>query len=223
VVTASYVDKEGPAHRIVPSPIGGFRKRMIDIFIAAIALLLLMPIAIMVAVAIKTTSRGPVFYSHERVGFGGRTFRCLKFRTMVVDADAVIQRYLAENESAREEWNLYRKLRPDPRVTWIGRALRMSSLDEIPQLVNVLLGHMSCVGPRPVTLDELDRYGTNVSDYLAARPGITGAWQISGRNNLTFSDRVRLDADYVLDWSLTRDFGILLRTIPATLRFGETG
>jgi exopolysaccharide production protein ExoY len=170
-------------------------------------------IFLVVAAILRLTCPGPLLFRHERIGFRGQTFSCLKFRTMDVNADAVLEAHLAENPDARAEYELTRKLRRDPRIIPIvGRFLRQTSLDELPQFINVLRGEMSIVGPRPVTLDEFPLYGVVKSSYLSARPGITGLWQVSGRNMLTFQERVTLDARYLGSWSLRWDVVILFRT-----------
>ncbi|MGB3315421.1 MAG: sugar transferase [Albidovulum sp.] len=199
------------------SIVGGVVKRAADIAIAAIGLLMLVPLLLLIALAVRATSRGPVFFGHRRIGAGGKVFRCWKFRSMVENGEAVLTRYLAENPKAQAEWDETRKLKDDIRITLIGRILRDYSLDELPQLVNVLRGEMSIVGPRPVVADELGLYGSDARFYLAARPGITGLWQVSGRNDVSYETRVALDKAYVLGWSVRGDLGIILRTIPAAL------
>jgi exopolysaccharide production protein ExoY len=190
---------------------------MLDASVALICVALFSPLFLMVALLIRMSSPGPVFYGHTRVGHGGRAFRCWKFRTMVVDGEAVLERHLAGVPGARAEWEANRKLRNDPRVTRIGQVLRDYSVDELPQLFNVLFGDMSIVGPRPVVQDELDRYGPAATAYLAARPGITGLWQTSGRSDTSYERRVELDARYVTEWSFWLDCLILLRTVPVVL------
>jgi exopolysaccharide production protein ExoY len=165
---------------------------------------------------------GPVFYWQRRIGFRGRQFDCLKFRTMVSNADSALAAHLEANPAAAREWAQRRKLAHDPRITRLGRLLRQSSIDELPQLVNVLKGDMSCVGPRPVVESELARYGRCRQEYMAARPGLTGAWQVSGRNRLNYRTRIALDRRYVRRWSLWRDIAIIVRTIPAITRFDDT-
>jgi exopolysaccharide biosynthesis polyprenyl glycosylphosphotransferase len=186
-------------------------KRGFDIVGAAFGLILLAPIFGCIALCIKLDSRGPVFYRHERVGEGGRTFRLIKFRTMNVQAakqfDAVMQ-----DPSRRAEFERTQKFLDDPRVTLVGRLLRRLSLDELPQLVNVLLGHMSLVGPRPVTRAEVARYEPDADTLLTVRPGVTGYWQINGRSDTAWEDRVRLDLSYIHGWSLKLDFLILGKT-----------
>lgn len=197
------------------APVGGTTKRLVDLFGAFAGLLLLSPLIFMVAVAIKLSDRGPVFFGHMRIGRDGRTFHCLKFRTMTTDGDAVLANYFRENPVAKAEWETTRKLKFDPRVTRIGHILRKLSIDELPQLINILRGDMSIVGPRPVVQDELKFYGRSVSFYLRARPGLTGLWQISGRNDVGYQRRVAFDRYYVENWSFFEDIFIILKTIPA--------
>lgn len=176
----------------------------------------------MVAALIRLVMGGPVIFAHERVGFGGRTFACYKFRTMTADSDAMLAHYLAGNPQAAAEWHTTRKLLNDPRVCCLGSILRKSSIDELPQLYNVLRGDMSLVGPRPVVPDELERYGSHAREYLKARPGLTGVWQTSGRNRVSYRRRVALDCFYARRWSLWLDLILLVKTIPAVLSFSET-
>lgn len=197
--------------------IGGVTKRFLDAFLALLCLIGFLPMLILLAIAIKVSSPGPVLFGHTRVGHNGKSYPCLKFRTMKTNADALLESHLAGNPKARLEWEASRKLKDDPRVTALGRVLRVYSVDELPQLINVLRGEMSFVGPRPVVTDELDRYGPSVKAYLAARPGITGLWQTSGRSNTSYEYRVELDSRYVSEWSFWMDFTILLRTIPVVL------
>jgi exopolysaccharide production protein ExoY len=192
-----------------------------DIAVAAVGLVLLSPLMASIAIIIRLTMGGPVLFGHNRIGHDGRVFRCYKFRTMIVGADAALRQYLARNPQAENEWHRTQKLRYDPRITPLGRFLRKTSIDELPQLVNVLRGDMSCVGPRPVVADELVRYGDKAPDYLRARPGLTGAWQVSGRTSLGYADRVALDAEYVRYWSIWKDVLILVKTIPAIMHFND--
>lgn len=196
-------------------------KVLLDKAVALTALTLALPMLILIAALVRRSDNGPALYAHMRIGRHGRRFRCWKFRTMVPNGDEVLAAHLAASPEAKAEWEATRKLRDDPRVTRIGRLLRRTSLDELPQLFNVLKGDMSCVGPRPVVEAELEMYGTDVGDYLAVRPGLTGLWQISGRSRLGYGDRVKLDSLYVRRWSLMLDLAILVRTIPALLRTGE--
>jgi exopolysaccharide production protein ExoY len=164
----------------------------------------------------------PIVFVHERIGFNGVPFRCYKFRTMVKDAKERLAHYLEYNSAAQAEWESTQKLRDDPRVTLFGRLLRKSSLDELPQLINSLLGDMTCVGPRPVTALELQRYGTSARFYKRSRPGISGLWQVSGRSNTSYRYRVALDRAYVTSWSIWLDVKILLKTASVVLRFKDS-
>ena len=193
-------------------------KRLFDVTTAGAALVALAPLFGGVALVLKLTDPGPVFYGHRRVGRGGRSFACLKFRTMTTNGDEVLEQLLRNDATAREEWEATRKLRHDPRVTDLGRTLRRTSLDELPQLLNILRGDMSVVGPRPVVDDELDRYGRSASAYLSVRPGLTGLWQVSGRSDTTYHERVMLDRHYAARRSMAMDLAIIARTIPAVLR-----
>jgi Undecaprenyl-phosphate galactose phosphotransferase WbaP len=192
-------------------------KRVLDVTVSCSLLLLLLPLFAAIAVAIKLTSRGPILFGHRRIGLSGTSFRAWKFRTMVENADVVLDRYLAENPAARTEWERDRKLRNDPRVNAVGRVLRRTSLDELPQLWNVLCNEMSLVGPRPIVQDEVDRYGTSFDLYTRVKGGLTGLWQVSGRNDTSYEERIRLDSLYVRNWSVWLDLFILYRTIGALL------
>jgi exopolysaccharide production protein ExoY len=207
---------------LVSCAVGGYPKRLLDIIVACAALIMLLPIMAAVAILIKTTQRGPAIFAHRRVGQAGRSFSCLKFCTMVGDGDAVLDAYLKSDPIAARQWLEYRKLDRDPRVTRLGNILRKTSLDELPQLFSILRGDMSCVGPRPIVAAELGYYGSKAPYYLAARPGLTGVWQVSGRSKLTYEDRVALDVYYVSHWTWWLDLQIMVRTIPAVLRFGNT-
>lgn len=209
-------DAEGAAVR-TGEPTGDWRKRALDIALAATALVALLPLILLVMLAIRLSSPGPVVYGHERIGRGGRRFRCLKFRTMVTDGDRVLKTHLASCEASRKEWEESRKLRKDPRVTGIGAVLRSTSVDELPQLINILRGDMSLVGPRPVVQDEMRFYGPLASLYYSARPGLTGLWQVSGRSDVSYDARVAFDRLYVESWSLRGDIMLILRTVPAVL------
>lgn len=202
-------------------PVRRALKRALDIVVSLLVLILCLPMFGMIALLLRITSPGPVLYSHPRVGRHGRIFPCYKFRTMLVDGDRILAEHLSQNPVAMRNWQECQKLENDPRVTWIGRILRKSSLDELPQFYNILLGQMSCVGPRPVSPPELERYGTCAAEYLSVRPGLTGIWQISGRSRLSYGMRVTLDADYVRQWSLRRDLLILVKTVPAVLKLNE--
>ncbi len=195
-------------------------KRMFDLTVASLVLLAGLPILLWIAVSVMR-SGFPIFYGHKRIGQGSRVFPCYKFRTMAKNADQLLAELLANDPAAREEWERDFKLKADPRITRIGHFLRRTSLDELPQLWNVLKGDMSLVGPRPVVQAELERYGNQVDYYLEAKPGITGLWQISGRNDVSYETRVYLDAWYVKNWSLFNDVVILLRT--AKVLLGKNG
>lgn len=207
--------EDGGLHASRPRAAGRSSKRAIDLFLAVTALILLAPLLLLVAIVVKLSDRGPVFYSHTRIGVGGAPFGCLKFRTMKTDATAQLAELLQNNPAARSEWETTRKLKDDPRITAVGDILRRSSIDELPQLINIVRGEMSLVGPRPVTAEELPRYGEHVWAYMAVRPGLTGHWQTSGRNDVSYEHRVSLDVHYVNNWSLVRDFVIIAKTIPA--------
>ena len=189
-----------------------FTKRLFDLTACAFVLPLLLPILFVLYLAVLLTSRGPAFYGQSRIGHNGKAFHVWKFRTMVPNADAVLQRHLAVDTELQAEWQRDHKLRNDPRVTPLGRLLRKSSLDELPQLWNVLRGDMSLVGPRPIVTSEITKYGDVFAQYRRVTPGITGLWQISGRNDTTYEDRTRMDDYYVRNWSLSLDLYILLRT-----------
>jgi exopolysaccharide production protein ExoY len=189
--------------------------------VAVGALVALAPLLAIIAAAVKLTMGGPVIYRHQRVGFGGKLFDCLKFRTMTSDGDIILQRYIQQNPAAAEEWRTSRKLAKDPRVTRFGCFLRKTSLDELPQFLNIVRGEMSCVGPRPVVVAEMGLYGEYVPAYLSARPGVTGLWQISGRSRLSYQERVKLDAEYVRGWTIGRDVAILMRTLPAVMKVDQ--
>ncbi|ASV96990.1 sugar transferase [Paraburkholderia aromaticivorans] len=195
----------------IPTRKGDFTKRVFDIVGASSLLIVLLPIFLVVGCFVLSDG-GSAFFGHPRVGRGGRAFRCLKFRSMVPRADVVLAELLAADATAREEWNRDFKLKNDVRVTAVGRFLRKTSLDELPQLWNVLRGDMSLVGPRPIVTKELERYGADAHYYLSVRPGVTGLWQVSGRNNVDYATRVALDVSYVKERSTLLDISILLRT-----------
>jgi Undecaprenyl-phosphate galactose phosphotransferase WbaP len=198
-------------------PLPRLLKDVMDILIVIIGGLLSLPLIALIALLIKISSPGPVIYGQQRIGFRGRRFQAWKFRTMVIDADKLLDKYLAADPQLREEWEKTHKLQNDPRVTKIGRWLRLSSLDELPQLWNVLLGEMSLVGPRPIVKAEISKYGESFDLYAKVLPGITGLWQISGRNKTTYAERVSLDSYYVRNWSPWMDLYILARTFRVVL------
>lgn len=194
-----------------------FAKRFLDLTVIAIALPILIPLFILLGSIIKLTSKGRVFYSQNRIGKGGKEFKAWKFRSMVEDADAVLNIYLEKHPELKAEWERDHKLKNDPRITSIGRILRKTSLDELPQLWNVLIGEMSLVGPRPIVRAEVSKYGELFKVYKLVRPGITGLWQISGRNNTTYEERLYFDRFYVQNWSCMLDVFILWRTVKTAL------
>jgi exopolysaccharide production protein ExoY len=188
-------------------------KRAVDVAGAIIGIASLAPVFLGCYVLVLANSGGPAMFRHRRIGFAGREFYCLKFRTMAADAERGLQKHLASDPAARQEWTKNHKLQDDPRVTGIGKAMRRSSLDELPQLFNVLKGDMSLVGPRPIVVDEVEKYQEHFSIYASARPGLTGLWQVKGRNHTTYAQRVAYDVDYLSNWSLIRDIKIVCMTV----------
>jgi undecaprenyl-phosphate galactose phosphotransferase len=196
-----------------------FIKGCFDFIMAGLSMLFLSIPMLIISILIRLDSKGPAIFSQERVGRRSRTFRCYKFRTMYNDADERLERLLANDDDAREEWNKFWKLKDDPRVTRIGKFLRKTSLDELPQLFNVLKGEMSLVGPRPVTQDEIDGYYKDMADLcFTVPPGITGLWQVSGRSSTSYDYRIALDSWYVRNWNLWLDIVILLKTVKVVLK-----
>lgn len=187
-------------------------KTLMDRVGAAIGLLILSPVFLYVAYKIKKDG-GPAFFGHTRLGKDGKTFKCWKFRSMIINSQEVLEELLANDPEAKAEWDKDFKLKNDPRITKIGHFIRKTSLDEIPQLVNVLKGEMSLVGPRPIVEDETKYYGDKMKDYYSVRPGVTGLWQVSGRNDVTYDQRVYLDSWYVRHWSAWADIVIIIKTI----------
>jgi Undecaprenyl-phosphate galactose phosphotransferase WbaP len=192
-------------------------KRAFDLFAACAGLIVLAPFFAVAGWLIRRTTSGPVFYSQPRRGLNGRVFRAWKFRTMAADAERVLALHLAANPGLKREWERDHKLKRDPRVTAVGRFLRKTSLDELPQLWNVLRGEMSLVGPRPIVDDEIAKYGAKYALYKRVRPGISGLWQVSGRNNTTYEERIGYDEYYVRNWSPWLDLYILGRTVKVVL------
>jgi Undecaprenyl-phosphate galactose phosphotransferase WbaP len=187
-------------------------KRAMDILVIVLSLPVLLPVIFLVAIMVRLTSPGPVFFSHRRICRDGAFFSMWKFRTMCVNSSDVLEQYLAKHPKARMEWKKTHKLRVDPRITSVGLFLRRTSLDELPQIWNVLRGQMSLVGPRPIVAAEVEKYAERFDHYCRVKPGVTGLWQVSGRSELTYADRVALDCQYVERWSLWSDVKILLRT-----------
>lgn len=196
---------------------GSLLGRLTDAFVSGSALIVLLPVFGLICLAIWLHDRGPPIFAHRRIGQAGKSFPCLKFRTMVQDAEQRLAHVLQSDPRAAEEWERHHKLRADPRITPIGGLLRKTSLDEMPQLINVLIGHMSLVGPRPIVEKEIPHYGRYFAHYCRVRPGITGLWQVSGRSNLSYRKRVVMDTVYCRSKSLALDLSILTRTVPAVL------
>jgi len=188
-------------------------KRSFDIIFSASVLIVFSPLYVILAILIAISSPGPIFYAQERVGKNFRHFKCIKFRTMVVHADEVLREILARCPEKRQEFEETFKLKDDPRITWIGKFLRVTSLDEFPQFFNVLMGDMSVVGPRPLVPDELHKYGSKIDRVLTINPGITGLWQVSGRNDIPYPQRVLIDVYYVNHHNWFLDIWIILKTI----------
>ncbi|MDR0636823.1 MAG: undecaprenyl-phosphate galactose phosphotransferase WbaP [Treponema sp.] len=193
-------------------------KRFMDISITIIGGLVILPILLILALLVKVSSPGPVLYGHKRLGCNGKPFKAYKFRSMVIDAEARLQKLLAENPAMREEWEASHKIKNDPRVTNIGRFLRRTSLDEFPQLINVLKGEMSLVGPRPIVEDEVPKYGEDFKRIFSVKPGLSGLWQVSGRSDTDYNERVLFDTYYLQSWSVWLDMWILYQTIVAVIR-----
>ena len=192
-----------------------FLKVLFDYVLTIVGTICILPILVIIALWIYKDSPGPILFKHVRIGKGGRPFGCYKFRSMCVDAKEKLEELLSKDPKAREEWERDFKLKNDPRITKSGNFLRRTSLDELPQIFNVLKGEMSLVGPRPIVKEELPRYGDFVRDYLSVKPGITGYWQINGRSDTTYEERVMMDTWYVQNWSLWLDIMILWRTVKA--------
>ncbi len=199
---------------IGPGPVGRVFKRIFDLASVVVILALFWWAIIAVMIAVRLTTGSPVIFGHTRVGRDGREFKCYKFRSMVPNAEEVLARLLATNAEAQAEWQRDFKLKDDPRITKVGRFIRKTSLDEFPQLWNVVKNEMSIVGPRPVVRRELDLYYDGArAHYLGVKPGLTGLWQVNGRNDIDYAGRVALDREYVESWSLWTDFMIVMRTV----------
>ena len=200
-------------------PLNYFIKRFFDSFVGLFLLIALALPLVIISIIIKLTSKGPAIFEHERVGKEGRTFMCYKFRTMYKDAEEKLRNILINDPAAEEEWNKHQKLKKDPRITGIGRFLRNTSLDELPQILNVLKGEMSLVGPRPVTKKEIDEHYKEAAELcFSVPPGITGLWQVSGRSNTSYEERISLDSWYVRNWNLWLDVIVLLKTIKVVIK-----
>ena len=192
-------------------------KRVFDLVCAGLGTIVLLPVFALIAILIYIDNPGPIFFAHRRVGQKGKEFPCYKFRSMCVNAQEELEKYLAANPAAREEWNRDFKLKDDPRITKIGGFLRKTSLDELPQLINVIKGEMSLVGPRPIVQAEIEKYGNYINDFYLVPPGITGVWQVSGRSDTTYDERVAMDSWYVHNWSVWMDIAYLWKTIGVVL------
>lgn len=192
-------------------------KRAFDILFALSFLIVAFPFLVLLAIALQIDSPGKLFFIQKRVGRNGRMFGCIKFRTMREDAEEVLAALLESSAEARAEWEADHKLRDDPRVSRLGAVARKLSFDELPQLINILLGEMSVVGPRPIVQGEVPKYGSFIADYCAVKPGLTGLWQVSGRNDVSYAERVQFDREYGARASFLFDLGIVLRTVPAVM------
>ncbi len=220
-MTITLNPRDASATDVAALPCGGFYarygKRVLDVTITLLAMPLVLPILALCCLG-NLIAAGPVFYTQPRLGRHGRVFRLYKLRTMRPDADAVLQQILRDDPARRAEWHTTQKLRDDPRITRFGQVLRRTSLDELPQLFNVLRGDMSLLGPRPMMLDQVDVYGPQLSSYLALRPGISGKWQVSERNDAHFRRRAEIDAEYARELSLRTDLILVMRTLRTLLR-----
>lgn len=192
-------------------------KRTYDFVISGMALIVLAPIMLFICLLIKIDSKGPAILVQERIGENGKLFKMYKYRSMVVGADKLLDKYLKENEEARKEYKKYKKLQNDPRVTKIGKIIRKTSIDELPQLINVFIGNMSLVGPRPYLPREKEDMKNLYNDIVKSKPGITGIWQVSGRNDISFDQRLEMDYTYNSDKSTMYDIKILLKTFKKVL------
>ena len=204
--------------RPLPGPWQRAKVRAFDLAVATMAAVLLSPLMAAIALVVKLTSRGPVLFRQERLGRSGRPFICLKFRTMTDGADRQLAALLRDNPGLSEEFRECFKLRDDPRVTRVGRWARATSLDELPQLFNVLMGHMSIVGPRPIVEAERTRYGHHLPLVLTVKPGMTGLWQVNGRTDISYAHRIRYDVEYAQERNLSTDFQVCLQTPRVLLR-----
>ncbi len=193
-------------------------KRLIDLALIAFSLPLLLPLMILISIGVKVSSQGPIFYGHKRVGKNGKEIKCWKFRSMFIDSQKMLEEILKNDPDMRREWESQRKFQNDPRVTRFGKFLRKTSLDELPQIFNILLGSMSFVGPRPVTKEELVKYGENTDYILSVTPGLSGMWQISGRSDTGYEERINLDTYYIQNWSVWFDLWIIIKTVWVVLK-----
>ncbi len=194
-----------------------FLKTLCDIFFSLTVIIIGSPLFLIIAILIKFSSRGPIFYYHQRLGKNSKLFYCIKFRTMHPEADDILENLIEKNEKVKIEFEKTHKLRNDPRITRIGKFLRKTSLDELPQFLNVIKLDMSVIGPRPIVEKEIEKYGIKIKKVLSIRPGITGLWQVSGRNNLSYKKRIYLDSLYVESFNLLMDLRIIIRTFGVLL------
>ncbi len=195
-----------------------FFKRIFDLVLTLLGLVFALPLGLVIALLVKLDSKGPILFSHRRVGQNGKYFGCLKFRSMVINSEEVLKELLENDPKAKEEWEREYKLKDDPRITKIGKILRKTSLDELPQLINVIKGEMSLVGPRPIITDEIEKYGDYFADFCLVPPGITGVWQVNGRSDTTYEERVQMDSWYVRNWSPWVDIVYLLKTFSVVIK-----
>lgn len=213
---ANFQRIENPAYEI--HLYRDFFKRVYDLVLALLLLPFVIPILLFLMLLIKLDSKGPAVFKSERIGKGGGKFNCLKLRTMCLNANDKLEEILRKNQDLKSEYDKYRKLKNDPRITRVGRFLRSFSLDELPQVFNVIKGEMSFVGPRPALKEEIPKYGVLFKDYKSVLPGITGMWQVNGRNNTSFDERVRMDVLYRKNLNFILDLKILLKTLPVALK-----
>ncbi len=192
-------------------------KRLLDIAISGAALIAVAPVILLFAGLIRLQDGHRAIFSQPRYGYGGKVFKCYKLRSMVPDAQRRLEYLLATDPAARQEWEETQKLKNDPRITALGRFIRKTSIDELPQLFNILRGDMSIVGPRPIVETEIVRYGDSFKQYCAVRPGLTGLWQVTGRSDTSYDARVAMDVEYAENWTVMSDIGIMIKTIPAVL------
>ena len=192
-------------------------KKFFDLLFSLLFLIFSFPLFLIISLLIKLSSRGPIFFLQERIGKNNIPFKCIKFRTMYPEAKDIMKNILMKDKNLKKEFEETYKLKNDPRITVIGKLLRKTSLDELPQFINVLKGEMSIIGPRPIVKDEKKKYGKNLKKVLSIKPGITGLWQVSGRNNLTYKKRIMLDLNYVRNYNLLLDIRILIRTFGVIL------
>jgi exopolysaccharide production protein ExoY len=199
------------------TPLARLNKRTFDVVVASCALAFFAPLMMLISIALLIQDGRPIFFKHKRIGMGGQPFLCWKFRTMARDSEQRLRQLLESSEACRQQWQTNQKLDPDPRAHRTGTLLRKSGMDELPQFINVIRGDMSVVGPRPIVLNELARYGKDAKYYLALRPGITGLWQVSRRSYTSYDERVEFDVRYCKTWTIAGDIAIMARTAAVLL------